>query len=350
MNEAALDAVRALIQEDAGGRGLRADPAANLVTASAGDFRDACVSVAREPHAAVAVVTGFLIPHATPPAGETDGSLGALFLARALTPLGVRVALVADPFCRRALQAGLSACGLTRQVPLLTLPPGRDTWPSFLELDWPAFTRHAFPLTHLLALERAGPSHTLDSLQRQAGAALGEAYLEFLHEVPPEHQDRCHTMRGVDITDQMSPAHLLFEAVQGRPGVTTVGIGDGGNEIGMGKVPWAVVRRNVPRGGLVACRVPADYLIVAGVSNWGAYGLAAGVYLVRETAAPPDLFDVERERRLLEAMVEQGPLVDGVTGRPTATVDGLPFERYAEPLRRIGELLFSSGHGRAGGV
>ena len=35
-------------------------------------------------------------------------------------------------------------------------------------------------------------------------------------------------------------------------------------------------------GGLIACRVPADYLIVAGVSNWGAWALGAGVALLRD--------------------------------------------------------------------
>ena len=35
----------------------------------------------------------------------------------------------------------------------------------------------------------------------------------------------------------------------------------------------------------------------------------------------------------------EGPLVDGVTGQQTVTVDGLAFDDYAEPLRRIGELL-----------
>jgi hypothetical protein len=38
-------------------------------------------------------------------------------------------------------------------------------------------------------------------------------------------------------------------------------------------------------------------------------------------------------------MVERGPLVDGVTGRPTVTVDGLGFERYAEALRRLAKIM-----------
>jgi hypothetical protein len=335
MKQGTLDAIRDLIQEDVGNRGLRADPSSNLINACPGDFAAACRSLAGNANAAVAVVTGFYIPHATPPCGETDGPLGALFLARALTPLGIRVALVTDAFCRQALALGLGACGLAKEVALLTLP-GRDRpWETFLERGWLAFVRSGFALTHLVALERVGPSHTLESMRRQLGPALGETYLEFLHEVPAEHQDRCHTMRGLDITEHMSPAHRLFEAVQGQPGITTLGMGDGGNEIGMGKVSWEVIRRNIPRGGLVACRVPVDHLIICGVSNWGAYGLAAGVGLLRGRRPEGDLFDPERERALLEVMVKEGPLVDGVTGKPTATVDGLTFERYVEPLQRL---------------
>ena len=41
MNHPALAAVRELIQEDVNRRGLRTDAAANLVTASAGDFEAA---------------------------------------------------------------------------------------------------------------------------------------------------------------------------------------------------------------------------------------------------------------------------------------------------------------------
>jgi hypothetical protein len=334
-----LDALRDLIQEDVGNRGLRADPTANLVNAFPGDFRAACASVAQAAQAAVAVVTGFYIPHATPPCGETDGPLGALFLARALTPLGIRVALVTDAFCGPALEAGLAACGLAKDVPLVILPPFAQPWDTFLQTDWQTFVRSTFGLTHLIALERVGPSHTLASLERQLGpAASADVKQEFVRDLPPEHQDRCHTMRGLDITEQMSPAHLLFEAVQGRPGMTTIGIGDGGNEIGMGKMPWPVIRRNIPRGGLVACRVPTDHLIVCGVSNWGGYGLAAGVSLLRGRRPARALFDLPREQELLELLVAQGPLVDGVTGKPTATVDGMTFERYAEPLRRLAEL------------
>src|ERR671937_822074 len=98
MNETRLETIRDLIQEDVGNRGLRADPAANLITACAGDFEAACQSIV-EAAVVIGIVTGFYIAHADPPCGETDGPLGALFLARALTPLGIKVLLATDAFC-----------------------------------------------------------------------------------------------------------------------------------------------------------------------------------------------------------------------------------------------------------
>src|SRR5438874_13592234 len=103
MSEPDFDRIRDLIQEDVGNRGLRADPAANLITAYPGDLGAACRSIVETPGAVIGIVTGFYIPHAKPPCGETDGPLGALFLARALTPLGAKVVLATDAFCTRPL-------------------------------------------------------------------------------------------------------------------------------------------------------------------------------------------------------------------------------------------------------
>jgi hypothetical protein len=156
---------------------------------------------------------------------------------------------------------------------------------------------------------------------------------KFNESVPSDHQDRCHTMRGVDITNTMSPAHRLFE--NAGPEITTIGIGDGGNEIGMGKIGWDVIRRNISGGGLIACRVPTRHLIVSGISNWGAYGLAAGIHNQRGLASEPDLFHPQEEFEMLETMIEAGPLVDGVSGLAEPTVDGLPFEKYAEIMTKL---------------
>ena len=344
MSKRVLQAICDVIQQDVGNRGLRTDPTDNLITATAGDFQAACRSLAEAPNAAVAIVTGFYIPHAQPPCGETDGPLGALFLARALTPLGIRVHLVTDDFCLEALRAGLEASRMRQTVPLIVLP--RHDQPDAAALSacdyWRTFSQTYGSITHLIALERVGPSNHPESLEKQLRSGEDAIREAFIREVPAAHYNRCHTMRGLDITTNTSPAHRLFEFEAGPDSrITTMGIGDGGNEIGMGKIPWDVIRRNIPNGGIVACRVPTDYLLVCGVSNWGAYGLAAGVALLRGQRLPPKLFDVERERELLRVMVERGPLVDGATGQQTVSVDGLSFERYAEPLKRIARLLAS---------
>jgi hypothetical protein len=310
MSAVLLDKLRELIQRDVNNRGLDRE----LFGVCRGDFANACRGIAEHPHPSLAIVTGFFIPHAQPPCGETDGPLGAIFLAQAFTSLGISVKLFTDPelYCVRALASGLDACRLLSSVSINTLLVTKY-FHTKAKLDiFLRFLRDRMGVTHLIALERAGPGS----------------------------DGRCRNMHGRDVTDQNKPAHLLFEsAARLMPPLCTIGIGDGGNEIGMGKIPPDVIGRNIPHGERIACRVPTDHLIVAGVSNWGAYALAAGVAVLRRQRLPASLFDVERERELLRLMVERGPLVDGVTARQTVTVDGLSFDDYAEPLRRIGELL-----------
>lgn len=288
-----LAAILAAIQTDPGKRGL-----AQLFAACPGDFAAACQDLS-QPGTSVGIVTGFFIPHATPPAMETDGPLGAVFLHRAFTALGLAPVILAEPACRCALLAGMQRQGVSAptDVPVFQLDPeGRITTDS----------RYLF--THTIALERVGPAT----------------------------DGRCYTMRGMDVTDRMMPFHQLFRSSTG-----TIGIGDGGNEIGMGKLPHTLVSEQIPNGDRIHCRVPTERLIVAGVSNWGAYALAAGVFLLRGEQPPADLFDPAHEREVLEVMVREGPLVDGVTGKQTATVDGLTWEAYTQPLSRIREILQS---------
>src|SRR4051812_2063202 len=100
----ALTKMRDAIQADPANRGLRAQPKGNLIDALPDDFAQACRSIAENSNPALAIFTGFLLPTAQPPCAETDGPLGAVFLARALVPLGVRVTIITDWFCQRPLQ------------------------------------------------------------------------------------------------------------------------------------------------------------------------------------------------------------------------------------------------------
>jgi hypothetical protein len=251
----------------------------------------------------VHIVTGFIIPSVEPSTFETDGPPGAVFLVRQLAESGIPVVCSTDPGCATALRAGLDAAGI---IPDRVLHVMGQPDPGYTLMK-PEEARY------VIAIERPG------------SAANG----------------RLHTMRGRDITDLMQPTDHLFGVGHAGEQCVAIGIGDGGNEIGMGKIPHETIVKNIPNGALVHCRVPTDYLIVAGVSNWGAYALIAGIHVVCRTNPPAVGFDPDEERRILEVMVREGPLVDGVTGQQTATVDGLSWDEYVRPLVRIREILES---------
>ena len=273
-----LAAILALIQVDPGGRGLGRVPGDNLFTACPGDFAAACRSIHQHPAPAVEIVTGFFVPTADPPAFETDGPLGSVFLARALQALGIPVNIRAELPVLRAIQ--------TRRIP-------------------------GFAPTHRVAVERSGPAEN------------GEHY----------------TMLGLPIGATLDPE--LTSLFTGSRGIATIGVGDGGNEVGMDNVPPATLSANVPAGAAIHCRVATDFLIVAGVSNWGAYALAAGVTILRTETWPAEWADPAAHRALLRGMVERGPLVDGVRNAFEPTVDGLDWDTYCGVLTAIAGVVNS---------
>lgn len=305
-----LAAILAVVQTDPGNRGLARDPVDNLFTATAGDFERACRSIANEMAPVIFLVTGFIIPSVDPPRFETDGPLGAVFLARAFFYLGIAVLPLTDFGAFHAIETGVSLGGIPKENIVRNNPHDDALCGSWVK----PFGTGLCPVTHCIALERVGPTS----------------------------DGRCYTMRGTDITDLILLAHHCFTRNDSDLFQwITIGIGDGGNEIGMGKIPHDTIVKNIPNGDLIHCRVPTDHLIVAGVSNWGAYALAAGIFVLRGVKPPADLFDPDRELAILEAMVRVGPLVDGVTGQQTATVDGLSWDEYSRPLIAIQRILES---------
>lgn len=243
----------------------------HLFRATAADFAPACRSLAAARK--VAILTGFFIPGPNRP--ETDGPPGAAFLAHTLQALGIETVVLAEESCHAALRAAEVAVAHPEAMP--------DA------------------CTHVVAIERVGPAK----------------------------DERCYTMRGRDITAHMADVRSLLS------GRATIGIGDGGNEIGMGKLPASLIAEHISNGATIACRVATEHLIVAGISNWGAYALALGTTLA---AGSRPTLDLERERQILAAMVAAG-LIDGVTGEATLSVDGLAWDEYAKPLARMRELV-----------
>jgi len=96
--------------------------------------------------------------------------------------------------------------------------------------------------------------------------------------------------------------------------------------------------------------VPSDHCLLASVSNWGGYGLAAAIGLryahENQTAITAACLPTpEGEQRLAEALAAGG-VRDGVNGRAAdESLDGLPWEvnqSFLAELRR-GLLLGDEG-------
>jgi D-glutamate cyclase len=291
---ARIDAIEALIQQEVG-RG-----ATGLFAASKGGLWAAASALSAARPRYVGILTGFFVPHGKPPAAETDGPAGAALLALALSGIGVRCRLLTDEACRSACEAALSGAGVVEVAvdavaPDQTLEPVIEAWRTH-GIDW------------MIAIERCGLS--ADGHPRN--------------------------MRGEDVGTYAAPLDHVFTAGPWR----TIAIGDGGNEVGMGALPAGLIAREVPFGAAIACVTPADHLITAGVSHWGAYALIAALAVLNEALRETLLacLDPVIDRRILETLVERGPAVDGVTLGRALTIDGLDLAAHRKQLERVREL------------
>lgn len=269
-----------------------------------GNLEKAAASILATPNAHVGILTGFYIEYADPPSPEPDGLGGMAHLAAALGSIGISVSVITDAPCAKAVWAVVEALPVRVDLEVASISERsvRRLRQSLQESER--------PMTHLIAIERVSP------------AADGKP----------------HRANGWDMTRETAPLHLLFEDASWRRPWITIGIGDGGNEIGMGSLPRELATR-IPNS--VAATIPADYLLAAGVSNWAGYGLVAAMACLNQTLAPQLLRYLNREmdHRFLKAAVEVGQVVDGdgdgVRGRPMMSVDRIPWEQHAALLEEI---------------
>ncbi|MES2793990.1 MAG: glutamate cyclase domain-containing protein [Planctomycetota bacterium] len=321
---------------------IRRDPARRGLISSEEQFGPLCPGHlhAAAAHLAghakcVGIVTGFYIPRGDPPAAETDGPLGSLFLASAFAQSGIRAFVITDTLCAPAIRAAASMLDFP-QANVLECPPDSNDWTTEF---WT--TSAGRGLSHLIALERVGPSHTLESLAAQSRTdEIPEQ--AFLQAVPQVTWNHSHNMRGENIDAHTAPLHRLFETCRSiRPEMKTIGIGDGGNEIGMGCIPWEELTRRLlgEHSARIPCRIATDWNIVAGTSNWGGYALAAATLLLRGQIEVLRPFTFDQQEKLLNHVIQHGPAVDGVTRLREPTVDGLPFLTYIQPWLGMRHLL-----------
>lgn len=268
----------------------------------AGDLFLAAESIVNQPEPKIAIVTGFYIPQVNPPAPESDGMTGAVLMAKAFSQIGIPVDLITDENCKPALQTALGL--INNNIRLLSVPLiSSQTTIEQLSQQWRQESK--LP-THIIYIERVGPDKRGDY----------------------------HNMSGMKINQWSAPLHLLMAI---NHSMVSIGMGDGGNEIGMGKIPYEIISNNIKNGSTIACVVPCDFLIVAGVSNWGATALLAAILLLNKKwkEALLTVLTSNTEYEILCQLSAQKLLVDGVTKLFEPTVDGLTWDVHFKVIQQM---------------
>jgi hypothetical protein len=269
----------------------------------------------------VIVMTGFVLPPFFP-RGETDGPPGAVAMAHAIQKgLGARVLFLTDREVMDPLQATCRAAGLSVYNP-----------EDFKKIPG-AITVRDFPYEREEAVREA--SRILDDHRPAAVISI--------EKIGRNEKDIYHTARGSEMGRTVAKTDLLMDAANER-GLLTIGIGDFGNEIGMGTV-GEVARAAIGElgkkchcgcGGGVVTKVRAQFPIFASISNWGGYGVAA--CLAALLGKPEALHSPRIEGRMIEACVQAGGK-DGTMVTPTLSNDGVFVEGNRGVVRLLHEII-----------
>ena len=260
---------------------------------------DFCAQAARyvlEHPGQVIIATGFYIMMSDAP--ETDGPPGAFAIGNALRELGNPVAYTADE-------------------PM-----------AYMMASWRARHRDPSPIIRFPIIEDPNINgrfvqETIDNRE--------PALLISIERCSPDADGIYRNMRGRDISPQTARIDKLFGL-----GLPSVGIGDGGNEIGMGNLADVVAGADqLPdHPAVVGC----DQLVISSTSNWGGYGLVAALSLeVGRNLLP----DVDTDAECIRFLVDSGA-VSGVSGEHDYLVDEFTLEENAAVLTALHDYV--NGH------
>ena len=229
----------------------------------------------------ILIITGFYIEKAGAP--ETDGPPGAVALGRAVERVGKSAVVLTD----RRNYSCLRGCSESVGGPVTVSVDDYGEIPADADL--------------LVFIER--PGHASDG--------------------------RYYNMEGTDVSGVTAPLDRASEVFLKR-GVPVLGIGDGGNEAGMGLLYDSLAAR-LPQYGPFLSKVPATVCLPVDVSNWGAYALTAVLSAFYRCWLG---LDYGEEEAMLSAVLDAGA-VDGVTGRPDHSVDGISLTELNDTALKI---------------
>ena len=217
--------------------------------------------------------------------GETDGPIGSFFLYAALKKLGFEPVIITDSY--------------------------NEVFFKQYQLNYELYNHTTYAKN---ILNKYQPSAII-AVERCGRAADGTYY----------------SMKGKNISAFVSSMDDLF--IQAN--CLTIGIGDGGNEIGMGKY-YEELSATIP---LIRSIIQTDYLITATVSNWGAYGLLAALSCITKINVLPSFMEVEE---YLKFIVENGA-TDGFLGAKHLSVDGFDLSVEKEIIELLKNVIETNG-------
>lgn len=209
-----------------------------------GDFIRAVLTLSHSQ--CVAITAGFPCNIGYEQQEETDGPPGAMAIIQALTALGKKVVWLCDTSNIELFEGCIKKMMADH---ILEGPVEVLSYPELVK------QKRQNEFDCLVSIERCG---------RTKAGTFGSC-------------------SGLDLTQYLDPVDDLFLEAQKNPGIATIGIGDRGNELGLGKV-YEKVEKFVKNGSSFGCVTPADFVVMAGVSNWGGYAIAAALHLL--TACP----------------------------------------------------------------
>lgn len=233
---------------------------------------------------------------------ETDGPVGAAILARALEEaFDVIPILVMEEKLHEFGVVGLRAAGLivSDLETALKSKPGPPKASVSTVISFTTETEKA----------EADAKKLLDKVKPDALISI---------ELPGANKEGSYH----NVTAREVPTELVIKAdycmrEAAARGIVTVGIGDGGNELGMGNATEAIVRY-LKNGDIVAPVTKVDHLVVSCISNWGALGMAA---CIAAAANRVEVFDHIDIVRITDALVNAGA-IDGLTAYVDPKNDG----------------------------
>ena len=236
---------------------------------------------------------------------ETDGPVGAVYLARVLEEvLNAVPVIITDQTLQRYCAKPSSTAGLlvTTVEQALHAKRGNVNAAAVTFVDCPVDDAEAQVVAEKFMRELQPKA--LIAIEMPAIAADGFA----------------HTASGRAIVhDHLAKAHHFFHLAE-KLGVLRIGLGDGGNEMGMGNLRDTLAKLS-PIGATIAAATEADVPVVGASSNWAAYAIGVCLEALSGSTQVNRSIDLAG---IIRRCAEEGA-IDGYSSRPEPKVDGTPI-------------------------